>query len=163
MAGRKPTPARMIDPKKHKKSKKEIEKRIQAEDKLKTKANLRAPSYLTETAKKEWRRIMKLYREMDAEILSDLDKNALSVYCEAYAMWREAHNVWAKHQKVVSVDKEAQRIIDSTKRTMKEQAQIMSKYQDQLCLTPVGRAKMGMQREEKKESKLERIIDMDKE
>ena len=145
MPGRKPLPASLIDPAKHKKSNKEIEKRKKVEDSLRgDTARLWCPSYLTKEAKKEWRRIMKLYKELDVNILSDLDQTALIMYVEARAIYMKAHETWKKYQSVVAANPEAQRYLDKTFNTMERQSKIINKLADQLCLTPVGRARMGM-------------------
>lgn len=155
--GRKPIPASMTDNKKQKKSNKKLQSRKDYEKSLKTTSALRVPKHLSEEAKKEWRRLMKLYRRMDADILSDLDKNALSIYCEAYAIWKRAHDVWVKHQQVVSTNEDAQKIIDKTFKTMEKQSDIMRKFSEQLCLTPVGRARMGIN-QKKEKSTLEKMM-----
>lgn len=149
--GRKPTPAALIDPVEHKKSYDEIEARKEAEASLQTKSDLRCPSYVSKEAKKEWRRIMKLYRGMDAEILNDLDVMALVMYCEATAVYKKAQETWVKYQQVVAVNPEAQRVLDKCFQTMERQTKIISSLSEQLCLTPVGRARMGMNAAKKHE------------
>lgn len=162
MTGRKPTPAALIDPVEHKKSYEEIEARKEAEAALQTKATLRCPNYLSSEAKKEWRRIMKLYKEMDAEILNDLDTMALVMYCEATAVYKKAQETWVKFQQVVAANPEAQRIIDKCFQTMERQTKIINRLAEQLCLTPVGRARMGMNAAKKNEpSKLDLLLDED--
>lgn len=142
--GRKPTPAALIDPAEHKKSYDEIEARKEVEAVLQTKSELRCPTYVSKPAKKEWRRIMKLYRGMEAEILNDLDVMALVMYCEATAVYKKAQETWVKYQQVVTVNPEAQRVLDKCFQTMERQTKIISGLSEQLCLTPVGRARMGM-------------------
>lgn len=105
---------------------------------------LSCPSYLSNIAKKEWRRVMKLYRLMDANILSDLDVTALVMYCEAWAVYKTAQEQWTKLQVVATTNPASQRVIDTCIDTMNKQAQVVSKLSEQLCLTPVGRARMGI-------------------
>ncbi|MDY0386959.1 MAG: phage terminase small subunit P27 family [Methanolobus sp.] len=157
MNGRKPQPAMIVDSEKHKKSKQEIERRKEVERKLKTSGFLRCPSKLSPVAKKEWKRVIKLYREMESNILSDLDKTALTIYCEAYAIYSKAHEVWSKYQQIVSTNEEAQKIIDKTFKTMQSQSQVIYRFSEQLCLTPVGRARMGMAKKQEP-SLLERLM-----
>lgn len=145
MPGRRPLPASLIDPEKHKKSKSEIERRKTVEEKIRgTTSLLWCPPYLTGEAKKEWRRIMKLYKSLDVNILSDLDQTALIMYVEARAIWMKAHETWSKYQTVVAGNPEAQRFLDKAFNTMERQTKIINQLADQLCLTPVGRARMGM-------------------
>lgn len=144
MRGRKPLPAQLIDKAVHKTKGDEIARRLAAEEKMQVSSVLEVPDFLTDKAKEEWKRVIKLYEEMDINILSDLDRQALIIYCEATAIYQAAHEVWAKTQKVVSTDKKAQDILDKTFKTMQTQSQIISKYSEQLALTPVGRARMGV-------------------
>jgi len=60
------------------------------EAKPKTKAKLpKAPSYLNDVAKKEWRRMGR--RLFDAGLLTELDETALASYCQSYSSWVEAN------------------------------------------------------------------------
>ena len=163
MTGRKPIPANLINADNHKKSKEEIERRRKIEEGLKSTSTLRVPSYLSDEAKKEWRRLIKLYRLMDADILSDLDANALTIYCEAFAIYKKAHEVWVQTQKVVSRDEEAQKILDKTFNIMEKQSRIMAKFSEQLCLTPVGRARMGMAKKDEPSALEKMLMDDDEE
>lgn len=127
---------------------KETQARI--EQNLQTKATLRAPTQLSAEAKKEWRRVMKLYKEMDADILSNLDEMTLIIYCEAVAIYKKAQELWINYQAVVTTDPRSQTIIDKTFKTMEKQSQIIAKCASDLCLTPVGRARMGINPADKK-------------
>lgn len=144
MQGRKPTPASLIDPAASKRSKEEVKKREEVEASLKTKATLKCPQHLSKQAKVEWRRIMRLYKGMDADILTDLDMQPLTMYCEAIAIYKKAQETWVKYQAVVSSKKEAQQILNACFNQMEKQTKITSKLAEQLCLTPVGRARMGI-------------------
>lgn len=142
--GRKPVPPALIDNKSHKKNHQEIQERKESWEKLKTSTILKVPRHLTPEAKKEWRRVMKLYNLMEADILSDLDQQALIMYCEATAIYKKAQEQWAKLQQVATPNPDGQKLIDSILRTMERQSKIISSLSEQLCLTPVGRARMGM-------------------
>lgn len=144
MGGRKPIPASLIDPAEHKKSYDEIEVRQQIEMRLQTKADLRCPGFVSKEAKKEWRRVMKLYKGMDAQILNDLDQMALVMYCEATAVYKKAQETWQKYDQVISSDLDEQIELDKCFKLMERQTKIISSLSEQLCLTPVGRARMGM-------------------
>jgi len=144
MQGRKPKNADFIDTANHKKSKESIEARREAEQALKTSDLLLPPEYLSPLAKQEWERLLNLYRGMEADILSDLDIGALTIYCEAFAIYMKAHEVWVKFQQVVNTNPDAQKIIDKSFAIMEKQSNVMYKFSEQLCLTPIGRARMGM-------------------
>lgn len=128
----------------HKAKKPEREERARAMEALKVRTALERPSWLTPLAKKEWDRVMKLYGEMEADILSALDVAALVAYCEAWAIYRTAQKDWKAMKATVSEDRDTQRMINQTIKTMNEQTQVISRLSEQLCLTPVGRARMGM-------------------
>jgi P27 family predicted phage terminase small subunit len=62
--------------------KKELEKRIENEEKLKMSAeNVVAPSWLDSTAKKEFERLASLLLEV--ELINEADINTLALYCDA--------------------------------------------------------------------------------
>lgn len=142
--GRKPVPPALVNNKSFKKNNQEIEEREESWEKLKTTKVLRVPKHLTVEAKKEWRRVMKLYNLMEADILSDLDQQALIMYCEATAIYKKAQEQWAKINQVATPNPDGQKLIDNIFRTMERQSKIISSLSEQLCLTPVGRARMGM-------------------
>ncbi len=148
MRGRKPIPAQLIDIKVHKTKEDELNRRLSVEEKLMVSSVLEPPEFLTPVALEEWNRVLNLYQEMEINILSDLDRQALIIYCEAVSIYRKAHEVWSEHQQVVDTDDDAQKIIDKTFKTMQTQSQIISKYSEQLALTPVGRARMGVAKKE---------------
>lgn len=125
-------------------SNEEKEAREESRKALMTTSRLACPNYLTDLAKKEWRRILKLYKSMDADILCDLDVAALVMYCEAWSVYKTAQDQWSKLTTVASTNPAAQALIDKTLDVMNKQTSVMSKLAEQLCLTPVGRARMGM-------------------
>ena len=55
----------------------------------------RAPSHLSEEAKKEWRRAGRVLEQLG--LVSDLDLAAFSAYCTAYGRWVEAEEVLKRH------------------------------------------------------------------
>jgi len=149
LTGRKPLPAELIEngahaQGSHKKSNEEIQMRIEAEQKLRAPAVLRCPKDLSPAARKEWRRVIKLYKKLETDILNDLDLMALTIYCEAVAVYKKAHETWVKYLQVVAANPEAQRVLDKCIALMEKQSKTISSFSEQLCLTPVGRARMGM-------------------
>lgn len=141
---RPPIPPHLMDEKTSKLKKGAFDERKESWNKLQTSSHLRAPTHLTPEAKKEWRRVMKIYRKMEVDILSDLDQQALIMYSEATAIYKKAQETWSKLNQVVTPNKDGQRMLDDTFRTMERQARLIATLSDQLCLTPVGRARMGM-------------------
>jgi P27 family predicted phage terminase small subunit len=162
LTGRKPLPASLVDATDLKRSKEEIRVRKKAEAKLNTTAELKCPKYVSDEARKEWNRLMKLYKAMETNILSDLDITALVMYCEATAIYKKAHEVWTKYNAVVASNPEAQRVLDKCFYTMERQTKIVNQLAEQLCLTPVGRARMGMAAiKNNGPSELEKLLDDD--
>jgi P27 family predicted phage terminase small subunit len=65
------------------KTKKELNKRIEAEEKMKIHSdNIHAPTWLSKTAQKEFNRLAALLVEV--EIMTEADINHLALYCDAY-------------------------------------------------------------------------------
>lgn len=159
LSGRKPIPASLLDPAEHKKSKDEIESRQKIEQSLKTSSKLTCPKYLSIAAKKEWRRVIKLYRGLDVDVLCDLDISALVIYCEAWSIYKQAQSVWAKYIENLQSNPETKtRMPEKYFTIMKEQSKIINSVSEQLCLTPVGRARMGMMKKDSDESDVEALF-----
>lgn len=144
MTGRLPTPAELQDKKKMKKNEKNLDCRKAVEKSFQVVDKLSCPSYLSPLAKKEWKRVMKLYKQMDARILNDLDVTALAMYAEAVAMYQTAQKQWVQVQTLVSSNKASQKLLDKIRTIMNDQVKVVTTLSEQLCLTPVGRARMGV-------------------
>lgn len=142
--GRKPMPPALVDKKAFKKNSQEYEAREESYKKLQVSKVLKCPCHLTSEAKREWKRVMRLYDQMEADILSDLDQQALIMYCEAVSLYKQALETRKEFTKLVSTNEDMQKLIDNTLKTMERQSKIISSLSEQLCLTPVGRARMGM-------------------
>lgn len=105
-------------------------------------ARLKPPRTLSPEAKKEWRRIVKLYRQLDAEVINDLDIHLLAAYCENVAIFQKAEVEYQQQAIAEHTDKgwtESPYI-----RIMDGAAKNIMKAAEQLCLSPVGRARMGV-------------------
>lgn len=167
--GRKPTPAALLDPKVSKISKDEIEKRKMIEKQVNPspKNTIKRPTFLSGPAKKEWNRIMKLYEQLDQKILSDLDQTALVMYVEAVAAYKtfqkrykemidelDSFKYSRKRKKIDMSEEETkernERIqelqvkSDTILGRMNRQIKNVNNLAEQLCLTPVARAKIGI-------------------
>ena len=144
MKGRKANPVSSLSERTRNKDKDMMEARENVEKRLRTENNLTCPRTLSPEAQKEWRRVMRLYRKMDAKILNDLDIPALSMYCEAVAQWKEAQSQWAKLGKLISSDPKTQKVLDKIRTIMNDQTKVITSLAEQLCLSPVGRARFGI-------------------
>ena len=81
-SGRKPIHPDLIDNKKYKKSPQELKALKERIPTIKS-CKLTVPQELTDGAKKEWRRVVTLYKELAEPILNDLDAELLKSYCIA--------------------------------------------------------------------------------
>ena len=63
----------------------------------------RAPKHLSDVAKKHWRKVV--HELAAAKIMTCLDTDALSLYCEAYARWIDANEHLQKYGTVVKSPK----------------------------------------------------------
>lgn len=140
MAGRNARPIALVDYDNHR-TKKEIEAREAGEPKGCT-ANLTVPKHLSNDAKKEWRRVVKLYRQLDQEVLNDLDVGILACYCESVALYNAASVRMQNEPLTVLTDKGE--VVNPLLKIMDKQSANIKAYGEQLCLTPVGRARMGI-------------------
>jgi len=105
------------------------------------------PSGLSKEAQREWHRVIKLYRELDSEVINDLDVSVLMAYCEAVSIYKEAQRKQAEglHPVAGLVDG---KIVQSPYITvMDRQIKNIIRLAEQLCMSPVGRARLGMARE----------------
>lgn len=138
--GPKPIPFEIIDNKKNRSTKRELQAREAAEPTGCTDA-LDPPEELSPNALKEWKRIVPLYRQLDAKILNDLDVMVMAAYCESVAIYKGAQR---EYQKMPLVGLSGGKIQESPYlRIMRLEGQNIAKYAEQLCLSPVGRARMG--------------------
>ena len=135
-----------------------VEKEFERQMTVKTsRVKLSCPKHLSEGAKAEWRRVMALYRKMDLDILSDLDQTALSMYCTQTDIFLQAQAQWAdwatsNERNVVGVDEEEQHQIARCISVINESSKRVAALAEQLCLTPIGRARMAIQLAKKKDS-----------
>lgn len=106
---------------------------------------LSVPSWLCPEAKKEWKRIVKLFSGMDRPILSDLDISALAIYCEAVARYKEAmEKVHVQGKIIVTKDNPNKPIRNPWAIEADSAALQIKKFSEVLCLNPVARARAGM-------------------
>ena len=139
--GRKPSPISILDNKTRRLTKQEIEARKEAEPSG-CSDELKPPKELKGEALKEWKRVVALYRELDTNILNDLDISLLSAYCESVAIYRKAQ---VEYKKASLVIKDGGTIKENPfLRILRMEGANIAKYAEQLCLSPVGRARMGV-------------------
>ena len=94
MAGRKPLPTRL------KLVKGTLRRhRVRSDEPMPGSSNVAPPSYLSAAARKQWDIISP--HLMAAGVLTDLDIQALALYCEAFARWSVANKQIEKYGPVV--------------------------------------------------------------
>lgn len=106
-------------------------------------AELKPPKTLSKPAKNEWKRITKLYRQLDAEVINDLDLNTLSAYCESVAIYQAAQEAY-QTMPLVDYDEDGRAFENPYLSILRKEGLNIAKYAEQLCLSPVGRARMGV-------------------
>jgi P27 family predicted phage terminase small subunit len=143
MKGRKPHPFSIVEnnAKKQRTGKKKIEGRKNNEPQIKSEF-LHCPEHISEGAKKEWERIVKLYKELNQPIITDLDVNALEIYCESLITYRLAMIEVRKNKLVGKIDNEMK--ANPFIKIANDAATQVKKYGEILLLDPVSRARVGL-------------------
>ena len=124
-------------------------------------ANLRCPTDLTDGAKREWRRIVKLLAQLDTQVLCDLDTEILRDYCIEVDICHQLYTRWVADEGCkIEVDSTAssvsnktgsqgssttttvsgKKVINPTLREFNRHVQAKRVLAEQLGLTPIGRA-----------------------
>jgi P27 family predicted phage terminase small subunit len=131
----------LIQGNKNKLTKKEIESRKAAEEKLKPKTDkIKPPTWLSPLAKREFKKLAAELNEIG--LITNVDVNQLAVYCRAYARFIEI-------QKGNEDPETGETITDEkTLDTLFKQLKSMA---IEFGFTPSSRAKLAMPKEEEKE------------
>jgi P27 family predicted phage terminase small subunit len=145
MKGRKPYPFQVMESTNDKNhlTKAQLDGRRNNEPQINS-SLLRCPGYMSDDAKKEWRRIVRLYRGLDQPIISDLDVNALEVYCEAVATYRKAMQKVRETSEVYVSKGDNKPRKNPWLIVANEASQQIKKYGEVLLLDPVSRARVGL-------------------
>lgn len=106
-------------------------------------AVLAPPTNLSKAARAEWKRLIGLYRQLDTDVINDLDINLLAAYCESSAIFKAAQKKY-KEEDLVVYNKSGTPIENPYLTIMRKEAANMAKHSELLCLSPVGRARMGL-------------------
>lgn len=139
--GKTPRPLAVLDNKTNRITKKELQAREEGEPSGCSDL-LEPPEELEGAALTEWNRVVKLYRELNSKILNDLDISVLAAYCESVAVYKKAQREYKKGALVI---KDEGRIKENPfLKIMRLEGQNIARYAEQLCLSPVGRARMGV-------------------
>jgi P27 family predicted phage terminase small subunit len=146
MKGRKPYPFEIMDAtnNKNRLTKDQLRERQENQPTIES-AELKCPRHLSLGAKKEWKRIVGLYREISKPIVTDLDINALEIYCEAVVTYqkamqkvRESSEVYTSRAEPNKPKKNPWLVVAN------EAADQIKKYGEILLLDPVSRARASL-------------------
>jgi P27 family predicted phage terminase small subunit len=141
--GRKPVPIVLMDNNKDRLTKAQIDARKQGEV-AGVRANLLPPEGLSGVARQEWDRVVELYRDVEGSVINDLDVGLLTIYCEARAVYIEAQKKYKGVPVIRKSPDDPTPIENPYWRAMMNASQVIMKAAEQLCMSPVGRARMGV-------------------
>lgn len=148
----KPIHLHLLQGNKSRLTKKEIEKRVEVENKLKPKKDkVKPPKWLDSIAKKEFKRIAEELMELD--LLTNIDVNALAAYCDAYSDYikctqiiREEGLMVEYTNKAAETNKVPHPLLTKKKQLHEQMKSLASEF----GLTPVARAKIALPKEKDK-------------
>lgn len=159
MKGRKPYPFEIMHATNDRQhlTKQQLEKRAEAQPNIQSNT-LKCPMHISVEAKREWKRITKLYKELENPILSDLDKNALEVYCEALVTYRKALRKVRETAEVYVGAHDPNPRKNPWLTVANEAANQIKKYGEVLLLDPVSRARVGLAKANQEETELNKSM-----
>lgn len=151
MAGRRAYPMQLIDSKakEQKLGRTKLENRRKNEVKVKS-CELKCPEHLSDNAKEEWERIVTLYRELEQPIITDLDVNALEIYCESMVTYRNVMKNVKEGSEVYEDEKGVK--MNPYLKVANQMAELIKKYGEILLLDPVSRARVGVAKAKQQEA-----------
>lgn len=131
-------------------------------------AVLKPPRWLSDGAKKEWRRVVSLYNTLEITVLNDLDQAVLIGYVIEVDIRDRLYQEWLKEEKLVDVSKtestsvrttptgapiegkkgeSKKRVVNPVLRELERHNQAIRILAEQLALTPAGRAAYAVRKE----------------
>lgn len=107
---------------------------------------VRAPNKLGKVARKKWNEIMAGYMALEIDVLNVLDITQLVLYCQSYERYYVAQKTWTEDlgQSFGTSSPTKNRQIKQCLSTMREETTTMTRLAPDLCLTPTGRARFGL-------------------
>lgn len=162
MMGRnaKPIHLHLLEGNKNRLTKKQIEQRLEAEQRLKPKSDkIKPPTWLDATAKKEFKRIASELMELD--LLTNIDVNALAAYCDAYSDYVKCTQIIQEEglmveytNKAAETNKVPHPLLTKKKQLYEQMRSIASEF----GLTPAARAKIAIPKREEKPKSEEELL-----
>ena len=117
----------------------------------------KCPTWLTQEAKKEWKRMSKSLEAIG--ILTTVDMGAFAGYCQAYARWKEAEEFLSKHG---TIFKTPSGYIQQVPQVSIAQTylKIMKDFCSEFGLTPASRTRLqvNVEGDNKETDEMEKIL-----
>ena len=104
----------------------------------------KAPTSLSDEAKKHWRKVVG-YLE-DAGVLTAMDLDALTMYCELYSQWVEANDMIRKKGMVIADPRHKDRVVPMTNpyfRNALKLSEQMKAFLTEFGMTPSSRTRVA--------------------
>lgn len=156
----KPIALQLLEGNKGKYSKKQLEERMERENALKPNTdNVNAPNWLSPFAKEEFEKMAN--ELMTIDMLTNVDVNALAMYCDAYARYVECTQMIQEEGLMVEYTNKAAETnkvphpLLTKQKALFEQMKALS---TEFGLTPAARAKIAIKKEPEKEKTTEEIL-----
>jgi P27 family predicted phage terminase small subunit len=100
---------------------------------------------MCDEAKAVWRKTVELYRDLSDPIVTDLDKNALEIYCENMVTFRHAMSKLRETQEVYTSRTDPNKPRKNPwLQVANEASMICKKYGELLLLDPISRTRAGL-------------------
>ncbi|MDR9857861.1 phage terminase small subunit P27 family [Paenibacillus sp. VCA1] len=121
---------------------KEVKAREAAAQKFerKKKKKLKIPVWLSDEARKVWRKTVKDMEEFD--VLDKVDEDVLGTYCDAVARYQEANNLIEIHG-YTEVNAQGNNVVSAHVKLAQSYARIILSYSNKLGLNAEARARLA--------------------
>ncbi len=114
------------------------------------------PGHLNKEAKKEWKRISK--KLFNLGLLTEIDGQALALYCQAWANWKDACEHIEKTGMIIRASKNNYPILNPYLSIANKAFDQMRMLLSEFGMTPASRSRVGVQPKVKKDD-LEEMLD----
>ena len=116
----------------------------------------KCPDHLNEEAQKEWERISnKLF---DLCLLTEIDGQALAMYCQAYANWKEATEQIKKTGMIIRAAKNNYPILNPYMSIANRAFEQMLALLAEFGMTPASRSRITVEKSGKKKDPMEKFF-----
>ncbi|MNK92915.1 Phage terminase, small subunit [compost metagenome] len=121
---------------------KEVKARQAAAQKFerRVKKKLKIPIWLTDEARKVWRKTVKDMEEFD--VLDKVDEDVLGTYCDAVARYQEANNLIELHG-YTEINAQGNKVVSAHVKLAQSYARIILSYSNKLGLNAEARARLA--------------------